>query len=112
MSLPTKATSASMLVRRLTTQHQKKIFDIFYQVDSGIDRKFGGAGLGLSIARGIVLSHGGNIWVESPGIPGQGSTFRFTLPIKPVYNIEDKFKEVDIFQLQINKQPTKNNNTR
>jgi PAS domain S-box-containing protein len=76
---------------------QKKIFDIFYQVDSGIDRTFGDIGLGLTISRGIVLSHGGKIWVESEN--GKGSIFRFTLPIKPIQDIEGKFKEVDVFRL-------------
>jgi signal transduction histidine kinase len=70
---------------------QEKVFDTFYQVDSGMDRKFGGAGLGLAICRGIVLSHGGKIWVESTGIPGEGSTFKFALPIKPLPEIERKF---------------------
>ena len=70
---------------------QRKIFDTFYQVDSGMDRKFGGAGLGLSICRGIVLSHGGEIWVESNGNPGEGSTFKFTLPFTPVQDIEGKW---------------------
>jgi PAS domain S-box-containing protein len=83
--------------RGIPKNKQKKIFDIFYQVDSGLDRKFGGVGLGLAISRGIVLSHGGTIWVESE--TNQGSTFRFTLPIHPVQDMEGKFKEVDIFHL-------------
>jgi two-component system sensor histidine kinase VicK len=68
---------------------QKKIFDIVYQIDSGIE------GLGFTIARGVVLSHGGKIWVDSQ--QGQGSIFRFTLPITPIQGQEGKFKKVDIF---------------
>jgi PAS domain S-box-containing protein len=83
--------------RGIPKNKQKKIFEIFYQVDSGMDRKFGGVGLGLAISRGIVLSHGGTIWVESEA--SKGSTFRFTLPIKPIQDLEGKFKEVDIFRL-------------
>jgi PAS domain S-box-containing protein len=86
--------------RGIPKDKQEKIFDIFYQVDSGIDRKFGGAGLGLSIARGIVLSHGGNIWVESTGTHDEGSIFRFTLPLTPVQDLEGKFRDVDIFKLK------------
>ncbi len=63
--------------------------------------KFGGAGLGLSISKGIVISHGGKILVESA--LGKGSTFRFTLPIKPVKDIEKRFKKLDMFGLESNK---------
>jgi signal transduction histidine kinase len=83
---------------------QKKIFNTFYQVDSGMDRKFGGAGLGLAISRGIVLSHGGIIYVESN--LGEGSIFCFTLPINPVKDLENRFKEIDIFGLENNKKNT------
>ena len=54
-----------------------KIFDKFYQVDSTSRRKIGGSGLGLSIARGIIRAHGGEIYVESE--PGKGSKFFFTI---------------------------------
>lgn len=51
------------------------LFDRFYQARH--TRK-GGAGLGLSIVKGIVEAHGGRVAVESA--PGHGATFRFTLP--------------------------------
>ena len=53
----------------------KELFKSFYQKGQG-----GRLGLGLSIARDIVLNHDGNIWAESEG-EGFGSTFIFTLPI-------------------------------
>ena len=74
--------------RGIPGDKQKKIFDTFYQVDYGADRKFGGTGLGLAISQNIIHVHSGNIWVESKGKPGEGSTFRFTLPIKSAKDIE------------------------
>jgi PAS domain S-box-containing protein len=53
------------------------VFDRFWQ-SRRTNRS--GAGLGLSIARGIVLSHGGRIWIESN--PGVETVVRFTLPTK------------------------------
>ena len=50
------------------------VFERFHQVSR--DRR--GLGLGLHIARGIVLAHGGRLWVES--VLGAGSTFHFVLP--------------------------------
>ncbi len=58
-------------------KYMGRIFERFYQIDSSSTRKYGGNGLGLSIARDIVLGHGGNIWLESE--PGKGSTFHVTL---------------------------------
>jgi signal transduction histidine kinase len=40
-----------------------------------------GTGLGLPISRRIVEHFGGRLWVES--VPGEGATFRFTLPFAP-----------------------------
>ena len=81
--------------RGIPKNKQKRIFETFYQVDSGMDRKFDGAGLGLSVSRGIILAHAGEIWVRST--LNKGSTFVFTLPIEPVQDIEGRFKEADIF---------------
>ncbi|MFI5232936.1 MAG: ATP-binding protein [Gemmatimonadales bacterium] len=53
------------------------VFDRFWQ-SKRTNRS--GAGLGLAIARGVVLGHGGRIWIESP--PGAGTTVRLTLPTR------------------------------
>jgi signal transduction histidine kinase/CheY-like chemotaxis protein len=58
-----------------------RIFDEFYQVDGGSNRRQEGAGLGLAISRKFVGLHGGKMWAES--VEGQGSTFSFALPLAP-----------------------------
>jgi two-component system, OmpR family, sensor histidine kinase SenX3 len=55
------------------------IFNRFYRVDPGRNRKLGGAGLGLSIVRAIAEGHGGGVSVASQ--PGQGATFRLEIPL-------------------------------
>jgi len=55
-----------------------KIFDAFYQVDGSSTREYGGAGLGLSIAKSLVTAHHGQIRVQSE--VGVGTTFFVTLP--------------------------------
>ena len=55
-----------------------KIFDAFYQVDGSSTREYGGAGLGLSIAKSLVQAHHGQIRVESE--VGRGTTFFVTIP--------------------------------
>lgn len=57
-------------------EEAEHVFDKFFR--SAGDSQVEGSGLGLAIARSIVLKHSGKIWVES--VPGQGSTFVFTLP--------------------------------
>jgi signal transduction histidine kinase len=58
------------------------IFQEFTQVDTSTTRKVGGTGLGLPISRQLIEMHGGRLWAESTGIPGEGSTFFVELPIE------------------------------
>jgi PAS domain S-box-containing protein len=64
--------------RGIPADRLESIFERFQQVDSSDAREKGGTGLGLAISRSIVQQHGGRIRVES--VPGEGSTFTFTLP--------------------------------
>ncbi len=65
--------------RGISSENLEKIFEVFYQVDDHMTRRYGGLGLGLSIARELVSLHGGRIWAESEGL-GEGATFRVVLP--------------------------------
>jgi signal transduction histidine kinase len=66
---------------------QERIFERFYRVPSAGGTGPAGSGLGLAIARGLAELHGGRLWVEST--PGQGSTFRLTLPLPAGDNDSD-----------------------
>ncbi len=58
------------------------IFQEFAQIDTSSTRKAGGTGLGLPISRRLIELHGGRLWAESNGVPGEGSTFYVELPIE------------------------------
>jgi signal transduction histidine kinase len=62
-------------------QAQEHIFSRYYQVGNKDEGSRKGSGLGLYIAQEIIKGHNGQIWVESNGIPGKGSIFRFILPL-------------------------------
>jgi two-component system sensor histidine kinase/response regulator len=72
----------------IAPEHLPLIFDEFRQISTRRGEKQG-SGLGLSICRSLIEAHGGRIWVES--MPGQGSTFTFTLPcaIEPKADIRE-----------------------
>ena len=59
-----------------------RIFERFYQVDASSTRRFGGAGLGLALAKELVTLHEGDIAVDSA--EGRGSTFTVRLPAADV----------------------------
>ena len=62
----------------IVPEHRERIFERFYQITQGNAGRSGGQGLGLAIVKMIVELHGGQVTVES--VPGEGSTFTFTLP--------------------------------
>jgi len=57
----------------------ERVFDLFAQGERTLDRSEGGLGIGLTLAKRIVLLHGGTIRAESEGA-GKGSTFTVSLP--------------------------------
>jgi signal transduction histidine kinase len=63
----------------LSSEEQRQLFTKFFRAQQPLVREVGGTGLGLAIARALVELHGGTITVVST--PGQGSTFKVTLPV-------------------------------
>ena len=59
---------------------QHLVFDEFRQVDGSSTRRYGGSGLGLSLAQRLARLLGGEIFLKSAS--GEGSTFRVELPVE------------------------------
>jgi two-component system phosphate regulon sensor histidine kinase PhoR len=64
----------------ITSEEQKKIFERFHRVSTGLVHDVKGSGLGLSIVDHIVKAHKGKVTVESS--PGKGSVFSMYLPLE------------------------------
>jgi len=60
-------------------EEQQRLFERFVRLERDINSPVRGAGLGLYISRRLIEAMGGRLWVESSGVPGEGSTFSFTL---------------------------------
>jgi signal transduction histidine kinase len=63
----------------ILAEHLPHVFERFYRAGPARDRDRGGSGIGLAIARAIVVGHGGQITAASDG-PGRGATFTVSLP--------------------------------
>jgi signal transduction histidine kinase len=65
-----------------------KLFQKFYQIDTGSARKHAGTGLGLVICKGIIEAHGGKIWVDKTC--KTGASIKFTLPVREQENKRER----------------------
>lgn len=62
-------------------EDQERVFERFFRGESTLNLGVSGTGLGLSIVQNLIRMQNGRIWLESSGIPGEGSTFSFVLPV-------------------------------
>ncbi len=65
----------------ISKEDQARLFNKFMRLESAMNSLQRGAGLGLYLCRQLVEAMDGSIWVESKGIPGDGSTFAIALPV-------------------------------
>lgn len=78
--------------RGLEASELKKIFDLFYQLESASDRAERGLGIGLSLVRSLVEMHGGRVEAFSEGL-GRGSEFLFSLPLLSTFSPSGQDRE-------------------
>ena len=65
----------------ISSEALARLFQLFTQADSSINKKYGGTGIGLAVSQRLAESMGGSISIVSA--PGKGSTFTFRLPLEP-----------------------------
>jgi signal transduction histidine kinase len=65
----------------IAVEDQPRVFERFYRGEHPLVLATPGTGLGLPIVRQLVEMHNGRIWMTSTGVPGEGCTFSFALPI-------------------------------
>jgi CheY-like chemotaxis protein len=64
----------------IAAEHLPRLFEMFSQVESALERSQGGLGIGLALVKGLVELHGGSIEAHSEGV-GKGSEFTVRLPV-------------------------------
>ena len=82
-AMPSVIISVSDKGKGISSEDQPRLFQRFSRLESEINSTIRGSGLGLYISRRLVELMSGRIWVESSGIPGEGSTFHVQLPTPP-----------------------------
>lgn len=70
----------------IAEEKQATIFERFSQIETDLNRKYGGTGLGLTISRNLAELLGGSLWVESKS--GQGSIFRMLIPAAGLRHVD------------------------
>ena len=80
-TMPSVVISIADKGKGLAPEDQAHLFERFVRLERDINSSVRGSGLGLYISRRLVEALGGEIWIDSSGIPGEGSTFHIQLPM-------------------------------